>query len=418
VGERASLTRPAVNINMHHVSDLLGCGFADVRSTLEDRFNLGTSILDSVDALQEVTRDRSHLVAVGSTPGAMLQSFLASAAVVRETSFIDANGTLQPVFTARDAAILHRFRAWFAAESGGVSPLVGGVDVLDIPDRVEVALFGDWGTGTPSAERVAQSIESSGASVRVHLGDVYYSGTTIETASYLVERWPWSRSVVNRACNSNHEMYSGGHGYRSLTLPALGQRSPTFVLRNTNWLLIGLDTGTVNARLSFEQGRHLLEIVEAYRSRNVILMSHHPWYSWTDGQNRKLRIDVQPLLSTGRVRAWYSGHDHGFVRFEHEGEFGVHLVCAGHGGFPYENVPSDGLPSQTSGQLRFEGVPRIGDCPAGLGLFGPSGLGHHPEDYGPVGWVHLALDGPEVVEHVMDENGHPHFPHIVDGTNR
>lgn len=417
MGGRASMTRPSVNINFHHLADLLGCDFAEVRPMLEERFGFGAAVLTSVERLREVTRDRTHMTAVGDASGAMLQSYLATVAVSRADSFIDVNGALQPVFAARDAAILDGFEAWCATESS-TSPLVWGVDIVDIPDRVDLSVFGDWGTGTPAAERVAASIVASGPSVRVHLGDVYYSGTVAESASYLVERWPGSGSLIGRACNSNHEMYSGGQGYRARTLPALRQGSPTFVLRNRSWLLIGLDTGTVNARVSAGQVQSLLEIVEASGTRNVILMSHHPWFSWTEGQNRELRKDVEPLLSTGRVRAWYSAHDHGFVRFDRDVEFGIHLVCAGHGGFPYGNVPGDGVSKRTSGALRLESVPPLAGNPGGLGLFGPSGLGHLPEEYGPCGWVRLALDGPQAVEHVMDEDGHAHFAQVVHDTHR
>lgn len=409
------MTRPAVTINFHHIVDLLGCAPADVRTTLGERFALERADLDGVDRLQQVTRDRNHMVAVGNARGAMLQSFLANAAVARTDSYLDVNGNLQPVFTPRDAPLLGGFVPWAAAEHS-VPQVVSDVDVVDIPDRVDVALFGDWGTGTPGAERVATSIAASGCAVRVHLGDVYYSGTAVETASYLVERWPRSGSVVNRACNSNHEMYSGGQSYRRLTLPALRQRSPVFALRNANWLLIGLDTGTVDARLPAEQVRRLAGLFEASGSRKIILMSHHPWFSWAAGPNRELREDIAPLLRTGRVRAWYSAHDHGFVRFDDEPEFGIHLVCAGHGGFPYENVPSDGALTHTSGEFRLEGVTPISDNPAGHGLLGPSGLGHLPEEYGPLGWVRLTLDGPHAVESVVDQDGHPHFPHVLRDT--
>jgi hypothetical protein len=45
------------------------------------------------------------------------------------------------------------------------------------------------------------------------LATVYYSGTTSEIDDRFIAFWPNVTGAENRACNSNHEMYSGGHGY-------------------------------------------------------------------------------------------------------------------------------------------------------------------------------------------------------------
>lgn len=411
------MNRPAVNINFHHVLDLLDCVADEAATLLRERFTLSPAVVNQVDRLRQITGDRNHMVALGSAPGAMLQSFLADAALAHPKSYVDINGTLQPAFTTRDGELLLRFPAWLAAQST-VPEVVPGIDVADIPDRVDVALFGDWGTGTPGAARVSASISASPCTVRVHLGDVYYSGTAAETASYLVERWPRSGESVNRACNSNHEMYSGGRSYRRLTLPALRQQSSVFVLRNAHWLVVGLDTGSVDGRLSRASVQQLTAMVEGAGARHIVLMSHHPWFSWNDGPNRGLREDIGPLLRTGRVRAWYSAHDHGFVRFDRDPEFGVHLVCTGHGGFPYTNVPTEGVTTQESGEFRLRSIPRIAENPPGEGLLGPSGQGHRAEEYGPPGWVQLTFDGPTIVERVMDLDGQPHFPYTVTAGQR
>jgi hypothetical protein len=404
------MTRPSVNINFHHLTDLLGCGPEDVRVILSERFGMSPAVLQAVAHLQRVTLTRNHLVAVGSASGAMLQSYLACAAIASRHSYLDETGALQPAFKPRDAPLLGGFEPWVATHCK--APVAGdgeAIDVVEIPESVDIAVFGDWGTGTPGAERVATSIAASGCPVRVHLGDVYYSGTAVETTSYLIECWPFSGSTLNRACNSNHEMYSGGHSYFRITLPALRQGSSVFALRNKRWLLLGLDTGTVDGRLTQQQVRRLTEIVEMSGSRKVILMSHHPWFSWVEGPNHKLREDVAPLLRTGRVRAWYSAHDHAFVRFDREPEFGLHLVCAGHGGFPYTNVPADRDTIYTSGGFTLQSLSTTGDLLGGQVLHGPS-LGEPSEEYGPLGWVRLTLDGPNLVEHVMDQDGQAHFP--------
>src|SRR5215469_13568296 len=49
-----------------------------------------------------------------------------------------------------------------------------------LPSDAVVALFGDWGTGQPTAQRVMQQIKAAKPTHAVHLGDVYYSGTPRE----------------------------------------------------------------------------------------------------------------------------------------------------------------------------------------------------------------------------------------------
>lgn len=406
------MNRPAVNVNFHHLVDLLGEGPDGVLPVLDQRFGLPVEVLDAAAALREVSLGREHLVAVGNTHGSMLQSFLAELACQDSGSFVDVNGNLQPAFTPGHGALLERFGDFLRTESRAPSTARARVDVTDVGGPFDLALFGDWGTGTPGAARVAASIAASGCAVRVHLGDVYYSGTATETAAYLVDRWPGTGAELSRACNSNHEMYSGGGSYHGLTLPFLGQTSPVFVIRSDNWLFVGLDTGSVDGRVPADQVRAVLEVVEA-DVRDVVLLSHHPWSSWNTAAGKLLRDDLEPVLRTGRVRAWYSAHDHGFVRYDPEPEFGIHVICAGHGGFPYVNVPTKGDVTSSSGSLRLEALAPAVAGVGGVGLFGPSGLGHRPEDYGPLGWVRLEVSGPELTEHVVDADGGRHFPRQI-----
>jgi hypothetical protein len=50
----------------------------------------------------------------------------------------------------------------------------------DLPSDALVALFADWGTGEPTAQRVMQQIKAVNPTHAIHLGDVYYSGTPKE----------------------------------------------------------------------------------------------------------------------------------------------------------------------------------------------------------------------------------------------
>jgi hypothetical protein len=46
----------------------------------------------------------------------------------------------------------------------------------DLPANAVVALFADWGTGEPTAQRVMQQIKAVNPTHAIHLGDIYYSG--------------------------------------------------------------------------------------------------------------------------------------------------------------------------------------------------------------------------------------------------
>src|SRR5262249_3253675 len=83
-----------------------------------------------------------------------------------------------------------------------------------LAEDARMALLADWGTGLYGAPASSKCIDATqpGFTHVIHLGDVYYSGTTSEIEERFIPFWP-SKPGASRACNSNHEMYSGGHGY-------------------------------------------------------------------------------------------------------------------------------------------------------------------------------------------------------------
>ena len=91
------------------------------------------------------------------------------------------------------------------------------------PSQVTIALVGDWGTGQyalgpyPSgpAVSVMQSIVGLNPDYIIHLGDVYYYGSSMEETANLVQMWPTAYAGKSFTLNSNHEMYSGAVGYYS-----------------------------------------------------------------------------------------------------------------------------------------------------------------------------------------------------------
>ena len=80
------------------------------------------------------------------------------------------------------------------------------------PDSGRIAVLGDWGTGLYGAPVIAKSIrkDPDPFAMLLHLGDTYYSGTEGEVKQRFLDLWPQRTDAVNRAINSNHDMYSGG----------------------------------------------------------------------------------------------------------------------------------------------------------------------------------------------------------------
>ncbi|MFO1093294.1 MAG: hypothetical protein U0992_08260 [Planctomycetaceae bacterium] len=98
----------------------------------------------------------------------------------------------------------------------------------------KLAAHRNWGTGLYGAPEFKNRIqEQNDLSYYIHLGDVYYAGTVKESENNFLKFWPKKASVVSRACNGNHEMYSGGYGYFDTILPQLGQTSSCFAAPRT-----------------------------------------------------------------------------------------------------------------------------------------------------------------------------------------
>src|SRR5262249_26109517 len=154
-------------------------------------------------------------------------------------------------------------------------------------NRANLALLGDWGTGMYGAPESARSIENyaQGYQIRLHLGDVYYSGNKDEVKKRFLDIWPKNKTgnEINRACNSNHEMYTGGHAYFGQTLNAFKQSASYFALENDHWILAGLDTGYKEKDLKGKQDEWLSDLVNNSQGRRILLFSHHQPFSPFDG---------------------------------------------------------------------------------------------------------------------------------------
>lgn len=118
--------------------------------------------------------------------------------------------------------------------------------VVQMERDVTLAIAGDWGTGPfdshAPAVAVANQMQLAQADFTIHLGDVYYAGSHSQE-NVDMAGWPMG-SHGSFTLNSNHEMYSGAHGYfKELAKRFPGQQGTSyFALINDDWLVVGLDS--------------------------------------------------------------------------------------------------------------------------------------------------------------------------------
>jgi hypothetical protein len=279
-----------------------------------------------------------------------------------------------------------------------------------MPDEVTIALASDWGTGTSTAYAVGDAIRQLDPDITIHLGDVYYSGTREEYRDYFLAPGCWPRGSLAPASagaahgtyllNANHEMYSGGEGYFEVALPAVEQEASYFCLQNSNWRVVGLDTGyhvTRGLMVAFKNDTKLhkatVEWLEkkVFADRNdnrpVILLSHHQWFSAFD-KREYAKVGKALARYLNHVVLWFWGHEHrlaGYAPFGFDGVT-VRARCVGHGGMPVE-VPS---------KIRRPDRPVVFHDDRAADVVGGESVGF-------CGFVHLRLDGPQCIVQYIDE---------------
>jgi hypothetical protein len=269
-----------------------------------------------------------------------------------------------------------------------------------ISDSARLVVVGDWGTGLPRAravasymaEEVADALAYGREAHVIHLGDVYYSGLPSEIRQHVLACWPVTpeqarAGVTSWSLNGNHDMYSGGFGYFETLLgdPRFaGQHSadgaPTsfFRLAAPSWDFVGLDTSWdtdvmskgVSGVLEDPQAGFVAEIARA-SGRKLVLLSHHQLMSVYDQADLGpvLPAKLGPVLDSGRVAAWWWGHEHRCMGFE--AAHGVRFPrCLGHGGVPVLQTYAAGDPVKPPGAWEAAGFLEDagGDCWARFGF--------------------------------------------------
>jgi Calcineurin-like phosphoesterase len=242
---------------------------------------------------------------------------------------------------------------------------------------LRVALFGDWGTGayadgnlsaSPS-QLIGQQITKANPDVTIHLGDVYYAGTSSgfvfngEEVNNLVNCWPTPASDYNFTLNSNHEMYSGANGYftNALGNSIFNAQTNTsyFQLRYGSWLILGLDSAYydtsslyMNGALTDTNQLAFLNTAGKYALANnlqVVVLTHHTALNTTgDAQTSLYAQVVNALQMPGQgpngtnagvmPSYWYYGHIHnGVVYSANSASGGINCRCLGNAAIPIGN---------------------------------------------------------------------------------
>jgi hypothetical protein len=243
------------------------------------------------------------------------------------------------------------------------------------------------------AEEVADALACGREAHVIHLGDVYYSGLPSEIRQHVLACWPVTpeqarAGVTSWSLNGNHDMYSGGFGYFETLLgdPRFaGQHSadgaPTsfFRLAAPSWDFVGLDTSWdtdvmskgASGVLEDPQAGFVAEIARETPGRKLVLLSHHQLMSAYEPADLGpvLPAKLGPVLDSGRVAAWWWGHEHRCIGFE--AAHGVRFPrCLGHGGVPVLQTYAAGDPVKPPGVWEAAGFleDTDGDCWARFGF--------------------------------------------------
>jgi len=263
------------------------------------------------------------------------------------------------------------FNKWELLDPGWDEALLGWLEHIEcqapfnsnpvnmkIPNHVKINIAGDWGTGywrnrpLSPAENVANAMLAKDADISIHLGDVYYAGTSEQETNNLIDIWPDGK-LASFTLNSNHEMYDGAFSYFEALKQKFTQQNQCsyFSLENDDWLVVGLDSAYYSDKWKlFMEG----EIGEQQQSwlkglpakKGIILLSHHNAYDLNGEEQQKLYKEVMEQLKdqNNQLRYeqvfWYWGHLHNVASYKPMSfcDKPVLTRCVGHAAVPYGNA--------------------------------------------------------------------------------
>jgi hypothetical protein len=404
----------------------------EAASSTEDR-ELFERLDDTMSSAVQVLGDADHgdgvLVAPENPLACLLQSFLAERGsanfsdLVRQGKLQSANGdAYEAKFDEHDVVgwALNFLPAWLKGRFSKRAFVPPKESVTTIPNAARIAILGDWGSSMYGAPVCAASIEKAqpAFTTLIHLGDVYYAGTSREVEERFLAAWPTVAGATSWAANSNHEMYSGGEGYFEKTLkdPRFTQGSSCFALQNDHFLFLGLDTGYTEHDLDTTQLEWIRRRVAESGTRKLVLLSHHQPFSQFESGGERLVAKLASLLASKRVLAWYWGHEHRCVFFDRHPDWALWGRCIGHSGFPSFRDIFQGSPERKNADGSTWWRTRRDGSPSAIVLDGSNPyVQTHGNKYAPNGYVSLALDGPMIHETVHAADGASLLGQTLDG---
>jgi hypothetical protein len=251
------------------------------------------------------------------------------------------------------------FAVFLESLIGGKHPFIANPAIASIPDSVQIALAGDWGTGdwrTPSnpapSTDVAGQMTSLKPDLTIHLGDVYYSGTGDQEQHEFVNLWP-KGSIGSLALNSNHEMCSGAKPYfQAIAGSPFGLQNGCsyFALENSNWVIVGLDSAYfspeggvyMDGSLGPAGGTQVMFLQDQVaKGKKIIVLTHHNGLSEDGLSTTNLWPQVMSGFATNAgPTLWYWGHAHAGAVYKPFGPANVSARCCGHGALPWGQASS------------------------------------------------------------------------------
>jgi hypothetical protein len=242
--------------------------------------------------------------------------------------------------------------------------------------------------------------------ITIHLGDVYYAGTSKQEQHLLVDIWP-KGSIGSLALNSNHEMYSGAKPYfKAISDTSAGAKfglqkgCSYFALENKYWVIVGLDSAYFSSAAGLYRDGSLgppdgtqAQFLQAQvaKGKRTIVLTHHNGLSGDGGKFLTLGDQVKGSLIPGIGPVyWYWGHVHSGIWYNPQLDGNLLCRCCGHGALP------TGVASELEGKVVWYEKRPANDPAIPQRVLN--------------GFAMLHLNGPTIEEVFYDENGGVAWP--------
>jgi hypothetical protein len=231
---------------------------------------------------------------------------------------------------------------WRSRNDKGYLTLMGMTprEPIRIDKKVlRIAVVGDAGFDCQAQKNVIDRIRrrhlSEPFDMLVHLGDIYFAGSSGEMLKNFLAPFRHAGPRVFSLVG-NHDLYFGGEAFISV-LEDLLQPGRYFSIENQYWRIACLDTAVPAESLRRNSGQldkgqlaWLKSQLELQDGRETILMSHHFIVSGWHDYSKVLKQQLGQRLD--KVFSWYWGHEHSCASYDQE-IAGFNGACVGNGAF-------------------------------------------------------------------------------------